>query len=63
MAGECPRCGDIGITGTLCMDCGCADYVPRSHDEIEEEARQKARIEAALDGTSEETDDKDDYPF
>lgn len=24
--GECPKCGDIGIEGTRCLDCGCDDY-------------------------------------
>lgn len=26
MTGPCPRCGDTGIVGMKCDDCGCADY-------------------------------------
>ena len=27
--GECPRCGDRGLMGCRCEDCGCDDYKPR----------------------------------
>ena len=26
ITGTCPKCGDVGVLGTRCTDCGCSEY-------------------------------------
>jgi hypothetical protein len=30
--GKCPKCGDLGLDGCRCDDCGCADYLAEEFD-------------------------------
>lgn len=37
MTGPCPKCGDTGVIGIRCTDCGCADYEKEQRPFIEDE--------------------------
>lgn len=45
MTGPCPKCGDTGIVGVTCEDCGCADYEKEPRPFIEDERGARTPIE------------------
>jgi len=44
MTGPCPKCGDVGIVGMPCDDCGCADYEKEPRAFIEDERGRRTAI-------------------
>lgn len=44
MTGPCPKCGDTGIVGTTCEDCGCASYEKEPRPFIENERGDRTPI-------------------
>lgn len=44
MTGPCSKCGDTGIVGTKCVECGCADYEKEPRAFIEDERGRRTAI-------------------
>jgi hypothetical protein len=44
MTGPCPKCGDTGLVGLRCTDCGCADYEKEPRPFIENERGEREPI-------------------
>jgi hypothetical protein len=53
MTGPCPDCGDQGVVGTTCTDCGCSQYQKEERRYGEpDDSRRDGRAASARGGRS-----------